>query len=72
MSETYTTYGIGSDTPTYVQLSEQKTNHPWGWCRYEVPPIPFLIPLHLSVDQDAGWRDLEQDDGKDCPTWHAR
>ena len=48
------------------------TNPPWGWCRYVVPDLPFPVPIHLCLDQEAGWRDLEDIDGKDCPTWQAR
>ncbi len=44
----------------------------WGWCRYEIPLIPFPMPIQCSLDQDAGWRDLEISDGVDCPTWKER
>ena len=48
------------------------TNPPWGWCRYVIPVLPFPVPSHLCIDMEAGWRDLEDVDGKDCPTWQAR
>lgn len=41
----------------------------WGWCNFEVEPLPFLVPLYCNTGKDASWRDVAAMDGEGCPTW---
>lgn len=44
----------------------------WGWCQYEIPTLSFPIPIYCSIDLESGWRDLEETDGDNCPTYEVQ
>lgn len=44
----------------------------WGRCTYEIPALPFEVPMYCCLDQEAGWRDLGNDEGEFCPCFTPR